>query len=468
MDACVACGGEQQRERTPKLMDRNANACRSWSLHRVFNICRMDQGVVDEPTKEESRMIAAASDIDEEDAADKFENGAEDEAVAVMTFTSSPLSPTGHETANASAPGPRGCRWCNVSLNGHRCPHKMDSSSVAADQVEVGQLPTGGATKRVKYGESDDDDLSSTRKRLSESLSEKKARGSMRKKLVLNYSRRRNGASVAAVNTDSHPSSLAMIGSALNQGGDESSSWAEDKVEADNREIWSKKGFTRAKVNVRPRIKGARIHSIASATDDDDDDDEKHLSAKKRPRRYTCTTCGLPLKGHVCQYRKAPASGAGVDDVDMWTEVLAPAHILLDEVHSYLVHRLSEQEEEETTGSRHRLASITDAERSFLQTWAVNVHDKLLNQNQLALENIRLSDERRNMAKIVSTERDALVALRSKIRRMRKKNQQLEERITTQAQESGTNAAATRFLDAIDTLRRTESRGTVVSNKYET
>jgi len=52
---------------------------------------------------------------------------------------------------------------------------------------------------------------------------------------------------------------------------------------------------------------------------------------------------------------------------------------------------------------------------------------------------------------------DALIALRGKIRQAQNQNQQILSRMAKQQEESGTNAAARRFLDAIDTMRQPDA-----------
>jgi hypothetical protein len=331
------------------------------------------------------------------------------------------------------------CRKCGVPLKGHNCPHKNASNNTET---------TGAKKKGRKQNLDSESSAPDAGRKLSHFLDE--------------------------------DTSYSLL---HNKGDDEEeSSWAADDDDATNiRAIWSKKGSKPTKRSAQSAL------GTSTSEDDNDEKEEAKQQSSGKLRHYKCTMCGLPLKGHVCQYRKAPraaelppqdrltalssvaaavASGSGRVDAsslalrgsnrEAWTEVMAPAHILQDEVHSYLL-QFAEQQQQNKAGSHS--TSITEAEKVFLQTWAGNVHNELFIQNQLTLENIELSDARRNVAKSVSQERDALVALRAKIRRVQSENQQLEDRIATQRQENGTNAAASRFLDAIDMLRRTDSRG---------
>lgn len=53
--------------------------------------------------------------------------------------------------------------------------------------------------------------------------------------------------------------------------------------------------------------------------------------------------------------------------------------------------------------------------------------------------------------------KDALITLRAKIRQAQAQNQQIVSRMAKQQEESGTNAAARRFLDAIDQMRQPDA-----------
>lgn len=162
---------------------------------------------------------------------------------------------------------------------------------------------------------------------------------------------------------------------------------------------------------------------------------------------------------------------------EAWTEVMAPAHILQDEVHWYLrqlkdddddsdnddnddddERRTVKQQQQQSFSSsvhcRPFTTSITAAEAQFLQTWAEKVHDRLRHQNELALESLELTRARKQMAQMASRERHAILTLQAQIRCTENENQQLKERIVAQQQDNVTHAAASRFLHAIDVLRQ--------------
>ena len=126
------------------------------------------------------------------------------------------------------------------------------------------------------------------------------------------------------------------------------------------------------------------------------------------------------------------------------TEVLAPAHILQDEVHSYLRH---------STTLNGRQIHISESERTFLQRWATNVQTQLQEENRIASLNMEKGREHKSIAQSIRKERDTLMELKSKIRRKKAQLELLEERIAEQKETNARNAAATHFLDAIDKLR---------------
>jgi len=85
-------------------------------------------------------------------------------------------------------------------------------------------------------------------------------------------------------------------------------------------------------------------------------------------------------------------------DSPQWTEVMAPAHMLRDEIHKYMVQR---QQEVEQRGRR----PMSDGEIRFLHDWSDDVGKKLLDQNDLVVENLELSDNRKNVNKSIKKER---------------------------------------------------------------
>jgi rubrerythrin len=274
----------------------------------------------------------------------------------------------------------------------------------------------------------------------------------------------------------SSSSSVAVIQRTLTRqiDADEESSWDEDK---DTHEIWSKKSNNKMRSlddyhtnDAKSKSKTKHIE-LSSSSDDNEKHtaltDEKSSPQSSTKRIYLCRLCGLPRKGHVCPYHsdvqhKAATSSFGNkrrrmlnDTVSVmehatdkpWTEILAPAHIFLDEVNSFLQQCASS--ERNSNGP----TSILDSEKSLLEIWAADVYNEFSQLNDRALENIEFVDGRKSVSRSINKERDSLVALRSKIRRIQNDNRLLEERITTLVQENNTNIAASKFLTAIDKLR---------------
>jgi hypothetical protein len=121
----------------------------------------------------------------------------------------------------------------------------------------------------------------------------------------------------------------------------------------------------------------------------------------------------------------------------MLTEIVAPAHLLQDEMHSYLEQK-----------------DLDPCEVSLLQTWAGKVNDELVNVHQQVQNNIRLTEARKRAVQRVNKERDSAVVLKAKIRRLEGEGKELEERISRERKNNVTWTAASRFLHGVDRLRK--------------
>jgi hypothetical protein len=148
----------------------------------------------------------------------------------------------------------------------------------------------------------------------------------------------------------------------------------------------------------------------------------------------------------------ASSSDNDEDDAQqpVWTEVMAPVHMLQDKVHSYLLHQhLVPDNNEEAEQDAHGMGGI----RSFLRGWVRAVSETLRQQNEGAAEHMELSAVGTEVRKLVQKERREMVALKGRIRLAQAVNGELEERIRQQHAEMGRFRSAGRFLDAIDLVR---------------
>ena len=127
-----------------------------------------------------------------------------------------------------------------------------------------------------------------------------------------------------------------------------------------------------------------RISAPSAATSSTEDDEgemqQPASSIIKRRALNRCTPCGMPLKGHVCQYQRtkpAPhyvagaiiglprdhrtvqAARSGSIDNEAWTEVMAPAHILQDEVLCFLLQIAEQEQSQSSTLQRKALLTPT-------------------------------------------------------------------------------------------------------------
>lgn len=232
---------------------------------------------------------------------------------------------------------------------------------------------------------------------------------------------------------------------------------------------------------------------------------------KKAARRvYQCRKCGLPAKGHDCPYKSvaqqkkqplyakkksaAPpskkrqrsrlitsntskvASVAKRDDEsddDEWahddeaapsrakssartrqkstkqkskhsatniTEVTMVAHIFEDQLQDYRREHDADD-------------ALTAGEDAFLVQWSKLGREKLQEQNGAVAENIQLVMDRRQVGKRIHKERDALVGLKSKTRRLEAESVQAEQQLAASRLQKSTAVSASRFLDALDQLQ---------------
>jgi hypothetical protein len=136
-------------------------------------------------------------------------------------------------------------------------------------------------------------------------------------------------------------------------------------------------------------------------------------------------------------------SGESNDDseysgIETWTVKMAPVHLLQDTIHEFL-HR--------------RRDTLSDPDKLFLQTWAVNVFDKQRQYNQEILESMELVDAQQDLSKKLVAANETMSNLQQTILRSQIANQQLEERLANLDRQNSALTSINRLLDRIDAVR---------------
>jgi hypothetical protein len=253
----------------------------------------------------------------------------------------------------------------------------------------------------------------------------------------------------------------------------------------------------RTETDKRPALKKRVIQSESSSSDDDGDrevDETTALSQSTFKRSYTCRICGVPRKGHVCSYvgdgsTKRPTihpkhhnttqgrRGSRLEYVSVMertdydsdsdgsmngdsdknrvpaTEILIPAHIFLDEVHSYILHHLYQRKADETKQQRILAKKIMEVEKQTLQSWAANVSATFEELNANAYREIQRNSESKQLEQSISKERDRIMMIRSQIRCIQNDNRVITDHVVSLRNEHNRNIATSQFLSAIDELR---------------
>lgn len=238
---------------------------------------------------------------------------------------------------------------------------------------------------------------------------------------------------------------------------DDESSWGEGR-DTRTQEIWSKR--SKSKIPFGGRRLGSasdlsqKIKRSRLPLSSDNDADRSHSGIRlfegksqsqgsiTNRRVYLCRQCGVPRKGHICLYDPVH-NGKGPS-----SENLSHAHILTEEIRLFL------RESRGLSGDRGSVlhARKIGAETKLLQSWATDVYSTYSQVKELTgTKSQRV--ERKTLGKFINKERDALMALKSKIRQIQNDCRILEERIATLRQEKSTFIGASNFLNAIDKLR---------------
>ena len=292
------------------------------------------------------------------------------------------------------------CRLCNVPVKGHKCPHKSRPGRKGKTTAE--DESTTPKNKRSRTAKSPSDASSSY-----------DSPSSAHSDLLLLQGAAMSVLEGGARQSESHSNTELKL--VKDQSDD--SSWVDDGKEGKERDDHSDMMEQASFISVTKKAASSAPTKVG-----------------RRRSTYSCALCGLPLKGHVCPYRKNSTINkrkyaTSTDDTDhgerlsvltaaagyseetgeeAWTEIMAPAHILQDEIHSYIVRQTTEQHSRGGGGggSNHRRRTgMTDNEKTFLQSWSDEAYSQLLDQNELIAENLDLSDARKKIAKRVSKER---------------------------------------------------------------
>jgi hypothetical protein len=156
---------------------------------------------------------------------------------------------------------------------------------------------------------------------------------------------------------------------------------------------------------------------------------------------------------HPQQQNNGKRQRSKQDTTSTNTEVLMAMHIFQDEVHAHRQeHDLFHTNNSNDNNDDSELKDQTDAR--FLTTWSRLATQQFTQQNLLVALNIELVAERRQLGKRVQKERNATVALRSKIRRVQAETKQVDQELAAIRQQKSTRRAASRFLNAVEQCRK--------------
>ena len=284
---------------------------------------------------------------------------------------------------------------------------------------------------------------------------------------------------------------------------DQSRNWYDDDHDHDLKD-------DPTKINQRSITKKRDIPFERTSEDDDHDHKVNDAAAPSQTsfkRSYTCRLCGLPRKGHICQYvssnrlRQPPqllsptppkrenidqrrrrdrfehvsvmeqseynSGNDSCDDDDdddednknrvPATEILIPAQMLLDEIHAYIRHQVHQRQDDEEKQPRTDARKVAEIEKQCLQTWATNVSKKFESLNVRAYNEIQRSCQQKQIEQSITKERDMIMTLRNKIRCIQNDNRTIADHVVSLRNEHNRNIAASQFLAGIDEIRTRNS-----------
>ena len=291
---------------------------------------------------------------------------------------------------------------------------------------------------------------------------------------------------------------------------DQSRNWYDDEDDDEDGDLDDQRAIKK-----RPTPK-KWVRRLDSSSEDDDHDRDTNDAALIRPpasakRVYTCRMCGVPRKGHICPFvggastkgrlpqlhsphsptprthtRRRPnqnprklgnsrfdhvsvmertgynsSSDSNDDDDDdnedvqgiPATDILIPAHIFMDEVHTYIMEHLQHRQPDETSQMPPKTKRETELEKQSLQSWARNVATTFETLNERAYHELQRISQQKEMEQRITKERDAILTLRNKIKCLQRDNRNITDHIVSLRQEHDRNMAASQFLSAIDAIR---------------
>ena len=244
-----------------------------------------------------------------------------------------------------------------------------------------------------------------------------------------------------------------------------------------------------------------RVIQLESSSDDNDhahgaNDAVISLSQTSLKRSYTCRICGVPRKGHICPFvavgsskRQAEQpppkhnninrrrSGNNLESVSVMerteynngsdsndddeddddedhvppTEVLIPARVFFDEVHSYISEQLHQQRQAEET-KQLRINTKKSMEGS-LQVWATNVYTKFEKLNERVFNEMQRVIKQKQIEQSITKERDLIMVLNRQIKCIQNDSRTITDHVISLRNEHNRNIAASQFLSAIDAIR---------------
>jgi hypothetical protein len=191
----------------------------------------------------------------------------------------------------------------------------------------------------------------------------------------------------------------------------------------------------------------------AERDNDDNDDDESSFSTSSTEPDEGMARSRHAAPAHPQQQNNGKRQRSKQDTTSTNTEVLMAMHIFQDEVHAHRQeHDLFHTNNSNDNNDDSELKDQTDAR--FLTTWSRLATQQFTQQNLLVALNIELVAERRQLGKRVQKERNATVALRSKIRRVQAETKQVNQELAAIRQQKSTRRAASRFLNAVEQCRK--------------
>jgi hypothetical protein len=191
-------------------------------------------------------------------------------------------------------------------------------------------------------------------------------------------------------------------------------------------------------VSRKTKAKGVRQKSLESVSKHKHKRNRDSVLKKDTKSRSSAVTVTTKRKrSNDIPLRQRPKSQRAVKKTrrEKWTEVLAAAHILQDQLVSFFKENRGE-------------------DREYLVHWTSRVIAAIKKQNQYMLENIEVTTEKRLAKLLVSKKREELVVLKMQLRHVQEQVKQLQNHIDDQQEENASRRSASRFLHSLDRLRR--------------